>query len=568
MTISIPALNPLATPSAWDDSRPRLDARRHRPIRVASDQSARRRAPIIDWCEENIYVELSDRSGMLSLDSYQREPLAMATSPEVDRISLMWSSQIGKTLMDVALLAYSIAEDPQSILVMHASEQGLDKFMREKLLPILRGNPGLASRVRWTAQGGLRFSGFSFDGGYCTMTTPRSTSGSHGTSATLVIADEVDDYGRAFRPANLTQRTVAFRSSTIWLTSTPTLKGASVIEAEYLMGSQSQYYVPCLTCGAYQRLELERVRDGRIACAECAALWTETERQISVGHGEWRASQPEATARSYHLSQLYSLVAPLPRTMRRIATYGEAEIATQVEAWPYEAVDLPELDASQIRREEPDWTRMVRTVGVDVQADRLEYYVVDFAAALSQKHVVAAGVVRRTPDEIGHWRELRHQLSYYAPDRVSVDGGYEYDLVALGLQTIYPDAYAMDDPPVEIVRGINQESFGRPIRGSRRRGYLFVAVDEAKLQVQTDLATGSLTLAPALPPTVESQLTSERLIRQEGVGGRIKRFWQLPGGRRNEALDCVVYAYAGAIAAWEHMIAAGTSPTLRMEGIS
>ena len=52
-------------------------------------------------------------------------------------------------------------------------------------------------------------------------------------------------------------------------------------------------------------------------------------------------------------------------------------------------------------------------------------------------------------------------------------------------------------------------------------------------------------LSRLLPPEVFEQLTSERLVTKY-VKGRPRLEWVKPNGRRNEALDCAVYALAGA----------------------
>src|SRR5574341_1548420 len=49
-----------------------------------------------------------------------------------------------------------------------------------------------------------------------------------------------------------------------------------------------------------------------------------------------------------------------------------------------------------------------------------------------------------------------------------------------------------------------------------------------------------------MPGEAVEQLTSEKLITRY-IKGRAKLEWVLPSGRRNEDLDCAVYALAGAM---------------------
>jgi phage terminase large subunit GpA-like protein len=51
------------------------------------------------------------------------------------------------------------------------------------------------------------------------------------------------------------RRTTTFARRKILLTSTPTVKDFSRIEAEYLRSDQRRFYVPCPKCGAMEWLK-------------------------------------------------------------------------------------------------------------------------------------------------------------------------------------------------------------------------------------------------------------------------------------------------------------------------
>jgi phage terminase large subunit GpA-like protein len=91
-------------------------------------------------------------------------------------------------------------------------------------------------------------------------------------------------------------------------------------------------------------------------------------------------------------------------------------------------------------------------------------------------------------------------------------------------------------------------------RGQKQKGGVKlwpIGTDTAKAEIYGRLRTaqpgpGYVHLSKHLPPEVFDQLTSEKLVTRY-VKGRPRLEWVKPAGRRNEALDCAVYALAAAI---------------------
>ena len=510
--------------------------------------SSRLRPNILDWAEQNIVVHASDRAGRLHLDPYQRQPLEAFADPDVDSVVFMWSSQLGKTLMEAIMLGWVVDEDPQGMLFVHASGKGLNKFVREKLDPMLLANPDINAKVRRNNRASIPIEGFSFaEGGYCTMVTAGSRSSKHGTSASVVIADEIDDYEDHDIVSALIQRMTTFAVSTLVLASTPTMQGDSPIETEFMLGSQSEWFVPCLMCGTLQVIDESNIIDFEyLACKHCWEPWTEDDRQQSVRLGSWVEANPNARQKSYHLSQLSSLSVPIRKTLTDARRYSQQEFSTQIMASPYLEVEIEPVKPEQVIRKTRDWEVAYTTVGVDVQKNRLEYGVYQFDKRLVNKHLVHRGVILRTEGpECGH--QLRDEVLKWGPMRITVDGSYTFDWVNGMLRSAFPDQFMLADPPVEIVRGYTGDSFDKPLRGGRNLGFFWGATDEAKVMIMQDLAKGFLTIDPGCPSDTENQLVSEKLIRTE-TQHRVRRKWVPIQGRRNEVLDCTGYAYMGVLA--------------------
>ena len=511
--------------------------------------------PICDWAEARVVLSGGSRPGRFRLDPYQRGMLEAMGDPAIDLVAGMLATQLGKSTCLELLLGYRIDQYPCEMLLMHASLKGLRKFIREKLEPMLLGDAALNARIYRNVRGAIPVDGFGFDQGYCTMTTAGSRSGLHGTTAALVIADEVDDYEDNSAVDNLRQRLSTFEGGKLVACSTPTYRGQSQIEALYHETTQEKFYVPCQDCGHYQVLEWAAVKGEKLWCVDCGSVWTETARRRAVYAGEWRPDVPAGKGRGFWLSQLYSLAVPLERTVRDAVGYTAYNRQTQVLAWPYEEVVVEPVAASDIRREERQWPNVEWvTVGVDVQGDRIEYCVVQFTRHLERKHLAARGSILRTtgPET---WHMLRRELKEWEVGRVTVDGSYSHDWVKAGLMAAYRSEMVRKDPRVEIVIGYGGPSFDRPLRGSYHQGGKFKgafrgSTDEAKVLIAEDLSRGLLTLAPDLPGDTEAQLCSERLVRTPRKGHHPRddgRRWEHEPGRRNEALDCVAYAYMGAV---------------------
>jgi phage terminase large subunit GpA-like protein len=129
-------------------------------------------------------------------------------------------------------------------------------------------------------------------------------------------------------------------------------------------------------------------------------------------------------------------------------------------------------------------------------------------------------------------------------------------------QAVYAYARSHGHANVLAVKGSSiggRSIIGKPTeqdlnwRGQKaRRGVRLwpVGTDTAKAEIYGRLriaepGAGYVHLSKHLPAEVFEQLTSERLVTRY-VKGRPKLEWVKPAGRRNEALDCAVYALAAA----------------------
>jgi phage terminase large subunit GpA-like protein len=136
----------------------------------------------------------------------------------------------------------------------------------------------------------------------------------------IVLCDEVDRYpvsaGTEGDPVDL----VTKRSTTLFnrkriLSSTPTDKDTSRIEAAYLESSMEQWCLPCPSCDEHQPLAWGQINfdfeetskkctRAEMACNFCGSLHTETE--WKSGTGKWIARAENKQVRGFHLNELAS----------------------------------------------------------------------------------------------------------------------------------------------------------------------------------------------------------------------------------------------------------------------
>jgi phage terminase large subunit GpA-like protein len=277
--------------------------------------------------------------------------------------------------------------------------------------------------------------------------------------------------------------------------------------------------------------------------------------------GRWVAAHPGRAVKGYALNGLYSPIG-LGFTWAELwdkwleANGDTAKLkrfvnTTLGEAWEEQG---DSLDPLHLMGRLEDYPRTLpvglRTVGVDVQKDRLELTVIDWGAgeeAWVHDHIILPGDTAL--EDV--WEELGEELMDLKPAAVAVDSGYNTDMVHAFCQ---PRAWAYavkgmpgaGRPVVEDLRKRRQR-----LRHRRRKSaeIWMVGVDSAKALVY---ARAKLPLPgpgylhfprqPAFDDEYFQQLAAEKLITKVR-NTRAYAEW-VKTRSRNEALDCFIYALA------------------------
>lgn len=403
------------------------------------------------------------------------------------------------------------------------------------------------------------------------------------------------------------ERMSNFHNRKLLLCSTPTIRDFSRIEAEYLASDRRRYHVPCPHCGVAQVLvwgsDVEygikwlktpsgsaRPETAVYICQHCAAAIQEHCKTLMLAEGRWIADMPGAQrglVAGFHLSKLYSPIgwkswamvvedwvkaqeAARSGDVSRLKTFVNTSLA---ETWEEQGdrANLHELQrrAADISMRVVQRDHYVMTMGVDVQGDRLEAYLWAWGRGM-RRQLVDRAVFYGDPalpesEPNSPWISLTE----YRRAPVLHVSGAEVPLLASMVdsgghhtQAVYAYTRAHQAEHVHAIKGQSQASkavLGKPTeqdvnwRGQKlKRGVKLwpIGTDTAKAEIYGRLRNaepgpGFVLLSRNMAPEVFEQLTSERLVTRY-IKGHAKLEWVKPPGKRNEALDCAVYALAGA----------------------
>ncbi len=551
--------------------------------RVAAALRPKEPLPLSQWADQHFRLssESSARTGNWTTHPFQREPLdCMGPDSDFNEIVLMWASQLGKTQMALIRVAHTIAENPAPVLLIEPDLKMADSVSKDRLAPMFRDLQVLKGKV---AEHRGRDSGSTilhrrFKGGSLTLVGSNSPAGLAFRSVRDVVLDELDRFeasagNEGDQEVLATARTRTYRPRQLVVkVSSPTIRGASRIEAAYLESDQREYEVPCPLCDARQVLEWRRVEwpdgkplDAEYRCRGCERLIPHHRKAWMVAEGQWEPRNPASRIAGFRLSELYS---PW-RTWGELAEewlrcQGNPEklrafINTSLcELWDDTAsADITESELLA-RRESygpvlPERVALL-TAGVDIQADRAEVSVFGWGSG-EESWLMEHRVIPGDPTGPALWTALDSYLaaawqhSFAGPmalHAVCVDSG-----AFTGQVTRFCDERR--GRRFFAIKGMAGSRPVWPRRASKAvKGTVWVlGVDSLRATIQARLRIGEGPGRMHFPAKVDlpyfEQLNSE-FVRTVYKRGRPERNWERRKGRRAEAWDCAVYALAGLFA--------------------
>ena len=559
-----------------------------------------------EWADEYAYIPAGSAEPgkfITAVAEYQREPMNSISDPRVRKVVLIWASQSGKSQLHLNTIGYFSEHDPAYMLMIQPTLDRAEEFSKLRIAPMIRDTPVLRDLYPdpKSRDSGNTLLLKEFPGGYLAMVGANALSGLASKPVRILLPDEVDAFdesaGTEGDPVGLAE----IRGTTYWnfkiiLTSTPRIKATSVIEPAFFKESDRRYYlVRCPHCGFEQKFIWKRLRyeteetdvgelrvsrvyyecavngDGEDAPSGCTI--EESDKYDMVRRGHWQATAQSRDGRTvgFHLNALYSPWVEWSRLAQEWIDAQDDQEKMQVfvntrlaESWELRG-DRAEESELEKRVEPvtenllPDGVLML-TMGVDVQRDRLVASL--WGWGLDKEAWVIDHTIIRKPPSLPEehpdsaWRDLDERID----QRFSHPSGKTLGIAAVcvdsGDQTkiVYDYTRKRERRRVYAVKGSG--GFGRPLvnggtRPDKNKTLLYlVGVDTAKEKIYSSLKL--LKPGPGYVHILQkdqlgadylSELTSEQLVARKHKGRKVLSF-EVREGRRNEALDCAVYASA------------------------
>lgn len=538
---------------------------------------------VSEWADEYRFLspEASAEPGRWNTERNEpmRAIMDAVSDEDIETIVIMTSSQVGKTETLLNVIGFHIHQDPAPMLLIMPTLELGEAFSKDRLAPMVRDTPALRELVGdpKSRDSGNTLLHKTFPGGHITIAGANSPASLASRPIRIVLCDEVDRYklsaGTEGDPVNLARK----RATTFWnrkfiMVSTPGLKGVSRIEREWEISDQCYGFVPCEDCGHYQRLEWHNVRwdagaaltSAHYVCCECGSIWDDPKRWRSLKFIEYRPTAKFRGVKGFHINEIYSPWVKLGEMAQAFldAKDDSETLKTFINTslgQPFE-YDAEKVDAHQLMARAEDWGEkapddvLVVTAGVDVQADRLEVEIVGWGVE-EESWSLAYHIMYGDPSGPELWKELDELLltsiersdgSLLPIHAACVDHGGHH---AGAVSNFVRDRLRRRVFAIKGMAGPGKPIWPKRATKTKLNINLFViGVDPAKDAIYAkfkvkEAGPGYCHFPEGRDHQYFDQITAEQ-IETKYVKGFPTRVYLLPSGRRNEALDVRVYAYA------------------------
>lgn len=548
---------------------------------------------LVEWADTYRFLspESSSTPGKwrTSLVEPARGPMMAVTDPTVKKISIMACTQLMKTELINNIVGYFVHQDPSPIIVMQPTGSLADTWSKDRLDPMIRDTPVLKELIKdkKSRDSGNTIGHKQFVGGHITVIGSNSPSELASRPVRITLRDEIDKYedNREGDPSAL----IVERSATFWNAldvgvCSPTIKGRSKIEAEYLASDRRKFHVDCPHCSHNHFMVWSNVRwqnndplTAQYECPECTVLWTEKDRIEAISNGYYVATAPFKGHAGFHVNKLASPWEPLSALVEKWIT-AQADpsklqtfINTQLaETWE-EKGEAPEYMRLYERRASynintcPEGVVFL-TAGCDVQKDRLEIEIVGWCKGKQSYSIDYRVIMGETTTE-SPWLELDKILN----ETWTLTNDQEIQIKVLAIdsgfntQHVYNWARKYPSNRVMVVKGQDsqQNILGIPsaadvthngVKSKRSVRVWPVGVSNLKSELYGFLNLKGAGDDGIYPPgychfpqygeEFFKMLTAEQLMKRI-VNGKTVYKW-VKTHERNEALDCRNYARAAA----------------------
>lgn len=582
---------------------------------LAKSFAPRKAITVSEWSDKNIVLsrKTSPEPGpwRTERNPILREPMdCLSARSPVHEVVLKFCVQIGKSEVGRNAIGYWMCEAPGPIMACFPAETSMNKWINQKLNPMLEDSPAvkevLVSTNTRNAANQKEFK--DFYGGQLYIEHAGAAARLKSTSVKYMVVDELTEFANAIRGVDdpetmLSDRLSAYASTYKRLDiSSPGTKGICRIDERYEASDQRQYFMPCPHCLSeiiFEWSGLQWTTGGKnvaYMCPECACLIEEHHKTDMIKKGRWIPKYPERKIRGYTVNCLYYQIGLGPRWEKLVEMWlanqnDPAKLKTFINSRLAEAWEDPSMRAVKLNviseRAESYKLRVAPvgvcaiTAGVDTQDDRLEVQIVGWGKGMAA-WVLDYVVLWGDPADDAVWvaltellnKPIEHINGHALPVMATaIDGGghrteavkdyvrrrmIRRPMVTFG--AIPNNAPVLSRPKAQDVdwkgnytkRGVMIQHVGTVAVKNVLYGRMATDGDKP-----TELRL--LHFSEDLPPEYFSGVVSETF-------NPAKNRFEKKRGVRNEPLDTLVYAYAAAhhhelrfnlntVAKWESMLA-------------
>ena len=523
---------------------------------------------------------------------------AFSPSSRTEFVTIMKGAQLGFTEALTNMIGYIIHRAPAPAMMVQPTQNLAKRYSKQRLATMISDMPclnGLVADPKARDSGNTTLAK-SFDGGVLFIAGANSAADLRSVPVRYLLLDEVDGYpydvdGEGDPIELAVNRTKTFARRKVLIGSTPTVKDVSRVEREYLKADQRKYHVPCPHCEVMDELIWPNVKWDKseggqhlpetayYACSHCGGVINESSKTDMLAKGKWVATAPENNLRdkrrSYHINSLYS-------PWESWASMAQKFIDAQADPHLLKTFINTSLgecfDEAQNRHDHNDLQKtaeeyslrtmptgaLLATCGVDVQDNRLEAVIWAYGKS-EESWVIDYQVFFGDPATDILWKELddylEKELAHVSGSAVKLSA-VAIDTGGHHTQKVYDFCRMRRHRHVIAIKGSSLRSrpvVGRPtnqdisMRGKTiKNGVQLwpVGTDTAKSVIygRFGIESGepaSIHFSQDLPEEFYEQITAEKLITRYSKGHPVQE-WVKPSHRRNEVLDCTVYALAAA----------------------
>ena len=526
------------------------------------------------WLESNVHLPdtVSATPGKIRLWPYQRGIADAISDPNIERVTLVKSVRIGLSTLITGTVASYVANEPSPILLLLPRETDCRGYAVDDLEPIFEATPILRGLLDDETEGGRNtILSRRFPGGSLKIVAAQSPRNLRRHNVRVLLIDEADamEVTPEGDPIALAEkRTLSFPGRKIILGSTPIIEDTSNVLRAYRKSNKQVFEVSCPHCGERFEILWANIKwpEGKPEKAYCVCphngcVIEESEKRVMSESGDWRATAPHVSGHAGF--KINALVSTLPNASwgNLASEFVEAKKDAETlqtfvntilaEGWKEAGEELDQTELAGRSEafaldEMPTEIRLL-TAGVDVQHDRLECTVLGWTAdddIFIMAHEVFYGDVVNSD---APWQELDGYLNTRWAHPLGGTIGIAATAVDSGDGQTMDTVHAFTGPRFNRrIMSIKGDSGNRPViqaSKSQATKLWIVGVDTVKAHLFKRLEGRSIRFSETLPAVWYEQFASEKRVVRYSKGRAVAE-WHRIKGRRAEALDCTVYAYA------------------------